>query len=124
MVKQERKLKTENGILAELPTKPGRSISNNNTIEIVHKYYENEEISRMLPGKKDFVSRKVENVRVHKQERLILMNLNELYTDIKEEHPDGINIGILNFCELLAKNYSTVGSRSHTQYVYVKSIKI
>ena len=55
MVKQARKLKFGSGMLAELPTNPGRSISDN-TIEIVQKYYENDEISRMLPGIKDFVS--------------------------------------------------------------------
>ena len=62
-------------ILAELPTNPGRSISNN-TIEIVQKYYKNDEISRILPGRKDFVSMKVENSRVHKQKRLILRAFN------------------------------------------------
>ena len=83
MVKQARKLKFGSGILAESPTNPGRSI-NDNTIEIVQKYYENDEISRMLPGKNDLVSMKAGNVRVHRQKRLILMNLNELYSVLRK----------------------------------------
>ena len=47
MVKQAPKLKFGSGILAELPTNPERSISDN-TIKIVEKYYENDEISRMF----------------------------------------------------------------------------
>ena len=63
---------------------------------------------------KKIVSMKVENVRVHKQKRLILMNLNELYTVFKKEHQD-VTIGISIFCELRPKNYITVGSRgSHS----------
>ena len=113
MVKQARKLKFGSGMLAELPTNPGRSISDN-TIEIVQKYYENDEISRMLPGEKDFVSMKAGNVHVHKQKRLIFMHLNELYSVFKKDHPD-ITVGISKFCELRPNNCITVGSRdSHS----------
>ena len=54
MVKQARKLKVGSGILAELPTNPGSSISDD-TIEIAQNYYENDEISNMLPGKKNIL---------------------------------------------------------------------
>ena len=80
MVKEARKLKLEDGILFEPPTKCERKITND-TVEIIKKYYENEEIFRILPGKKDFVSIKVDNHCVLKQKRLLLMNLNELYAN-------------------------------------------
>ena len=68
----------------------------------------------MLPWKQDFVSMKAGNVRVHKHKRLILMNLNELYSIFKKDHPD-ISMGISKFCELRSKNCITVGSQgSHS----------
>ena len=63
----------------------------------------------MLPGKKDFLSMKVDNIRVHKQKRLLLMNLNELYQAFKNDYTE-IKIGISKFCKLKPKNCITVGS--------------
>ena len=49
---QARKLKSENGILAMPLPKSGRSLPDNVT-ERVREFYENEDYSRILPGKKD-----------------------------------------------------------------------
>ena len=40
-----------------------------------------------MPGKKDFVSIKHGDRRVHVQKRLILNNLKEVYQQFKEKHP-------------------------------------
>ena len=75
MVKESRKLK--HGDLTEpIPAKSARYISDT-TVEIIQSFYQSDEVSRILPGKKDFVSVKVNNLRIHKQKCLLLMNLNE-----------------------------------------------
>ena len=53
MVKAAHELKREKGVLVERTTESGRGISNE-TVHIVKQYYESEEVSRILPGKKDF----------------------------------------------------------------------
>jgi len=46
---------------------------------MVHVFYESDEISRVKPGKKDFVSVKIEGKRVHIQKWFFLNNLREVY---------------------------------------------
>ena len=59
-------------------------------------FYKGDEYSRMMPGMKDYVSL---GEKVHEQKRLLLCNLNELYTSSKEKHPNS-KIGLSNFCSL------------------------
>ena len=59
-----------------------------------------------MPGKKDFVSIKR---NVHKQKRLLLCNLKELYAHFKEQNPD-VTIGFSKFCSLRPKWCVTAGS--------------
>ena len=112
MVKESRKLK--HGDLTEpIPAKSARYISNT-TVEIIQSFYQSDEVYRNLPGKKNFVSVKVNNLRIHKQKCLLLMNLNELCQAFKKDNPE-IMIGISKFCELRPKNRITVGSHgSHS----------
>ena len=42
-------------------------------------FYEFDDISRILPGKKDFVSVRQDDQRVHVQNRLLLGNSKEVY---------------------------------------------
>ena len=51
----------------------------------VESFYQEDEFTRQMPGKKDFVSI-ANNVRV--QKRLILSNLKELHGDFKRSHPN------------------------------------
>ena len=56
-----------------------------------------------MPGKKDYVSvGKGRKERIHVQKRLLLSNLNELYTEFKKINPD-IKIGFSKFCTLRPK---------------------
>jgi hypothetical protein len=59
-----------------------------------------------MPGKKDFVSIKR---NVHKQKRLLLCNLKELYVLFKEQNAE-VKIGFSKFCTLRPKWCVTVGS--------------
>ena len=52
-----------------------------------------------MPGKKDFVSVKRDGFKMHIQKRLILNNLNELYSFFKERNPS-VKVGFNKFAQL------------------------
>ena len=109
-VKKARSLKKEKGILAEPQPNTGKPISKE-LEERVKRYYEDDEHTRLLPGAKDFKSvRDSDGKRMHRQKRLILMNLNELFEKYKEKYPED-QIGFSKFCELRPPHCITVGSR-------------
>ena len=70
-----RKLRDQKGIIA-LPEKCRRQKISNEIIQLVLEFYCNDEFSRQLPGKKDYVS---VGRNQHMSKRLILCNLKELY---------------------------------------------
>lgn len=53
--------------------------------KIVEDFYCDDMYSRMMPGKKDYVSL---GHGQNMQKRLILCNLRELYTEFKKKHPE------------------------------------
>ena len=85
-------------------TKKGKSLSQN-TINLVKAFYEDDEFSRQMPGKKDYLS---VSGNTHKQKRLILSNLNELYANFKSRYV-GTSIGFSK-CELRPKWCVLAGS--------------
>ena len=81
------------------------------TIDLVESFYQNDEYSREMPGAKQFVS---VGYKIHKQKRLLLCNLSELYAVFKEKYPD-LKIGLSKFCSLRPKWCKNIGSSgSHT----------
>ena len=116
MVRQARELKSSSGILA-IPKKKTGKVLQKSTIEQVISFYEDDEHSRLMPGKKDYVS--IQR-NVHKQERLLLCNLKELYALFKKQYPENL-IGLSKFCVLRPKWCITVGS-SATHSVCVCTI--
>ena len=97
-VRASRKLKREKGILEEPESKLGKSLPEA-TISLVKEFYEDDEFSRMMPSKKDFVSI---GRNQHAQKRLLLCNLHELYSTFKSKHPN-VKIGFSKFCSLRPK---------------------
>ena len=77
MITVSKKTATNLGVLA-VPAKKYRSLEKE-VIDLFVSFYELDENSRMLPGKKDFVSIKVNHERLHMQKRLLLINLKELH---------------------------------------------
>lgn len=68
-------------------------------IQKVQNFYLREDISRMLPGKKDYVSVKLADVkREHRQKRLLLFKIGEAHELFKEE--SNVQIGKSKFAEL------------------------
>ena len=86
-----RKLRDQKGIIA-LPKKCRRQKISNKFIQLVQEFYCNDEFSRELSGKKDYVS-VVRNQ--HMLKRLILCNLKELYAAFRLKYPD-IKLGLLS----------------------------
>ena len=116
IVRQARKLASEKGIL-ELPDqKRGKAVTEE-VKNYVTSFYSDDEFSRQMPGKKDFVSM---GKKVHMQKRLLLCDLKELYSAFKKHYPN-INIGFSKFCSLRPKWCILVG-RSGTHSVCVCTI--
>ena len=102
LFRQARELKKSHGIFRKNRGKPLPA----STAEKVQFFYEDDAHSRLMPGRKDFVTIK-ENV--HKQKRFLLCNLHELYILFKEQN-SVLKIGFSKFCSLRPKWCVTVGS--------------
>ena len=98
MVRQARKLAAEKGILEMPEPKKGKVLSNK-TKRCVVDFYCDDEYSRIMAGKKDFVSIAR---NTHMQKRLLLCDLKELYASFKQKYPR-LKIGFSTFCSLRPK---------------------
>ena len=56
MVRASRKCFREKGILSTAESKKGNNTISKEVIDLVTEFYCNDEFSRMMPGKKDFVA--------------------------------------------------------------------
>ena len=119
MVRKAKQLVKDKGVLSSPDPQPGHCLAKT-TIDHVVAFYESDSSSRMMPGKKDFVSVKGEHGRAHVQKRLILSNLKELYQDFKQKYPKE-RIGFSKFAELRLKHCILAGA-SGTHSVCVCTI--
>ena len=71
------------------------------TIDLVHAFYEGDEFSRQLPGKKDYVKH-TEKCLQTKAVSSVWCNLHELFVAFKERNPD-VKIGFSKSCTLRPK---------------------
>ena len=113
IIPSARELKQRKGILAQPSQKKGKTMAEE-TIDLVNAFYEDDEYSRQLPWKKAYVSIQK---GVHKQKRLDLCNLHELFVAFKERNPD-MKIGFSMFCTLCLK-WCAIAGFSGTHMVYV-----
>ena len=97
---------TTKGTWLYLTKKKGKNLSQD-TINLVKAFFEEDEFSKKMLGKKDYVS---VSCNTHKQMYLILSNLNELCANIST------SIGFSKFCELQPMWCVLIGS-SHTHSV-------
>lgn len=113
MARKAKNVVKEKGILSTPNPKPGNPLAAH-TADLVCGFYESDEVSRMMPGRKDFVSVKQGDQRVHVQKRLVLNNLKEAYQLFKDKFPDE-KIGFSTFAELRPKQCVLAGaSGTHT----------
>ena len=80
LIRSAREQRQRKEILAQPSLKKGKTMAQE-TIDLVHAFYEDDEYSRQLPGKKDYI-----NIQkcVRKQKRLVLCNFHELFLALKE----------------------------------------
>ena len=114
-----KKLVQEKGVLSLPDQKAGPSLLPE-TVSLVHAHYESDEVSRVMPGKKDFASIRRDGKHVHIQKRLVLSNLKELYQNFKVKFPS-LKIGFSKFAELRPKHCVLAGA-SGTHSVCVCTI--
>ena len=70
------------------------------TVELVAKFYEDDSISRVMPGKKDVLSTNDgDGTKIKKRKRLLLEDIEEVHQKYLEQHPDN-PIGKSKFFEL------------------------
>jgi len=110
----------KDGLFPTAAPKAGRRLPKE-TVEIVRQYYESDESSRLLPGKKDNVSTRVNGERVHTQKRLVLCNLKELFALFKQDKPN-VAISFSKFSSLRPKHCVLAGAAG-THSVFVSTIK-
>lgn len=70
-----KKLVEESDILRTPKQRAGTVIIDQETINMVKNVYRSDDICRVCAGKRDYVTVIEENIRVAKQRRLIMMNL-------------------------------------------------
>ena len=110
MVCTARNLKKDHGILPEVPKMSKGKIITKDMEQKVKDFFEDDRISRQMPGKKDCISvRDSEGKKVNMQKRLVLSNLKEVFAKFKEldDHPD---IGFSSFAALRPKHCVLAGS--------------
>ena len=100
-----RELKKIKGIIAKPVQKQGK-VTSQNTIHLELRMYEDDGFSRQVPGKKDYFS--IAKV-VHKQKRIVLCNLREMYVAFKEKYPN-FELGFSKFCTFRPKFCVLAGS--------------
>ncbi|KAL7645441.1 UNVERIFIED_CONTAM: hypothetical protein RMT77_003827 [Armadillidium vulgare] len=99
LVDKARKWETLYGILPEVPSYYKGKRIDAVMVETVKKFYENDEISCICPGKADSLSvRNKDGVKEQIQKRLLLGNLREIYVKYKEKTT--MPIGFSSFASL------------------------
>ena len=112
-----KKLVSEHGILI-LPNPKRWKALPLETKTLVKTVYEHDDISRMMPGIKDFEAVKNDDgTRVHVQKRILLYNINKLYAEFTVEH-EGLMISISKFTKL-RPHHCVLASSSGTHNVCV-----
>ena len=115
MVKRASKLKETHGILPDIgKISRGHKVSDDDKAK-VRAFYESDEVSRMCPGRKDYVTvTDPDGARTKVQKRLILGTLRELYCAYKEDATNP-KIGFSTFASLRPKRCVLAGSAgTHT----------
>ena len=113
MVRKAKTLVKSGGILSTPNPNHGHSLRDD-TIMMVQNFYESDEISRVMPGKKDCMSIKVNDTRISIQKRLLLGNLKEVYQQFKDQFPADPK-----HCVLAGAS----GTHAVATYVFALSIK-
>lgn len=108
MIRISKKLVAQKGILSSPNVKCGHRLPSQ-TEMLIKEFYMHDDYSRQMPGKKDFVSIRTPNGRVHEQKRLILSNLKELHASFKKQN-SSVKVSFSKFAMLRPKNCVLAGA--------------
>jgi len=110
MVSKSRKLRNKYGILPKIPKVSKGKVITEGIIMEVENFYNSDDVSRICPGKSDFLSIKdKDGQKQHVQKRLILGNLKELYEQYKNECQGVPKVGFSTFASLRPKYCKIAG---------------
>ena len=101
--KRATQIQNENGFFSTPNPKLGRRLPEA-TIVKGQEFYESDEVSRQMPGRKDSVSMLLNGDKQHVQKQLILLIEYEAFLLFKEKHPD-VKLGFSKFAEARPKNF-------------------
>jgi len=87
MITITKNIAKDKGILGDPNPKSHPSLGADVTNSIMN-FYQSDEHTQIMPGKKDFVSVIVDGHKIQMQKRLILNNLKELYELFKKDYPE------------------------------------
>ncbi|KYM93379.1 hypothetical protein ALC62_16021 [Cyphomyrmex costatus] len=108
MARKAKELQQDCGFGSSPNPRPSRTLSDSVTSDVI-AFYNSDEISRIMPGRKDYVTiRNTNGEKDHIQKRLILCNLKEAYVQFKSEKPE-VKVGFTKFAELRPKHCIVVG---------------
>ena len=83
-------------------------------ISKIEAFYQQDDISRMCPGKKEFVSVKTDSGREHKQKRLLQMNLSEAHQIyLSENDKEEFKVGLSKFSSLRPQHVFPITEQNH-----------
>ena len=93
-----KQLASDVGIHCTIHSTSGNALDSD-TVQAVIGYYENDSISRMMPGKADTIVVRTNGTKATCQKRHVVMTIGEAYQSFKRDHPT-MNIGKSKFAEL------------------------
>lgn len=104
IIRKTKKLVKIHGVLHTRDPKPGRPL-NDETVQLVKRFYELDEISsKQMPGCKDYVTVYENSVKVQKQKRMLLSNLESLHIEYNNIHGETNPVGFSKFAQLRPKH--------------------
>lgn len=99
---------SENGILYTPRPKAGHGLTAE-VIKSVEQFYDDDEVSRVMPGQRDCISEVKDGERQLVQKRLLTMSFKESFGFFKETLPN-IKIGFSSFAALRPKHCKLLGT--------------
>ena len=116
------KLAQENSVLIQPKCKRTLNFPELEMEQLVTNFYEQDDIPRQLPGKKDYVTVMENGVKTQKQKKILLMNVSETYRLFKQDHPS-IKVGKSKFASLRPKHVCIYSDRDHTASLACNFVK-
>lgn len=117
MIRTAKQLAKEGCLLAQPQQRKGHSLPET-TVQIITEFYESDDFSRIMAGKKDYVTVRYSGEKRQVQKRLVLCNLKELFQSFKDKYYPDIKVGFSKFAQLRPAHCVLAGSAS-THSVWV-----